>query len=67
MKYSFAINLKELLGKTKKEFHEVIFDAIQGKRQVANEVIGVNAVKIPNDLDEEVTLLAKLRGEHRLP
>ena len=35
--------LKELLGITKKEFHEVIIDM---SKEVANEASGVNAIKI---------------------
>mgnify|MGYP006950761536 CR=1 FL=1 len=43
-----------MVRNSKERNREVIIDTIQGKRQVANEVIGVNEVKIQNYLDEEV-------------
>ena len=41
----------------KKNFREFVIDTIQRKRQVANKVGGVNAIKIQEDMDKEVAIV----------
>ena len=59
------LTLKELLGIAKKEFHEVIIDAIRRKRQVTEETRGVKAIKIQENVDMEAALLAGVRGANK--
>ena len=54
------------MGVTKKEFHAVIIYAKGRKMQVEDEVTRFNTLKIQENMDEEVALLAGVRVQIKI-
>ena len=58
---TIQFTIREVLGIMKKEFHEVIIDAIWRKREVVEEMSGVNTVAIWEEGEDiEIALLVRV-------